>query len=124
MVAASGTNCPAPSASPNPSQSETQNQLNCLGNLESQLTAAAQAGLPLGWGTPAACAGPDAHCNWLEQRGITSPHGNPVWEIILVLLGFLITIAAVAPGAQFWFGLLVKLGALRATGPPPSSPAG
>lgn len=125
-VAAKGTNCPAPSASPSasPSPSESQVQLDCLGNLETQLTAAAQAGLPLGWGTVAACAGPDARCGLLEQRGIISPHGNPVWEIILVLLGFLITIAAVAPGAQFWFGLLVKLGGLRTSGPPPSAPAG
>jgi len=123
-VAAKGTSCPAPSASASASPGEIQVQLNCLGNLETQLTAAAQAGLPLGWGTVAACSGPDAHCNLLEKRGIISPHGNPVWAIILVLLGFLITIAAVAPGAQFWFGLLVKLGALRATGPPPSSPAG
>jgi hypothetical protein len=120
-VAAKGTSCPAPSASASASPSGIQVQLNCLGNLETQLTAAAQAGLPLGWGTVTACAGPDAHCNLLEQRGIISPHGNPVWAIILVLLGFLITIAAVAPGAQFWFGLLVKLGGLRATGPPPSS---
>ena len=116
-VAAKGTNCPAPSASP--SSSESQSQLNCLGDLETQLTAAAQAGLPLGWGTPADCAGPNANCNVLEKLGIISRHGNPVWELILVLLGFLITIAAIAPGAQFWFGLLVKLGGLRASGPPP-----
>ncbi len=27
------------------------------------------------------------------------------------------------PGAQFWFGLLTKLGSLRASGPPPAAPA-
>jgi hypothetical protein len=119
-VAAKGTNCPAPSPSP----SEGQGQLNCLGNLETQLTAAAQAGLPLGWGTVAQCAGPDAHCNWWEQRGIVSPHDNPAWQVILVFLGFLITVAAIAPGAQFWFGLLTKLGSLRSSGPPPAAPSG
>jgi len=122
MVAAKGTNCPAPS--PSPGASEGQVQLNCLGNLETQLTAAAQAGLPVGWGTVASCAGPGARCNWWEQRGIISPHGNPVWQVILVLLGFLITVAAIAPGAQFWFGLLTKLGSLRSSGPPPAAPAG
>ena len=116
-VAAKSTNCPAPSPG------ESQSQLTCLGNLETQLTAAAQAGLPIGWGTATDCAGPNAKCNWWEQRGIISRHGNPVWEVILVLLGFLITIAATAPGAQFWFGLLVKVNALRASGPPPAPAA-
>ena len=123
-VAAKGTNCQAPSPSPSPSPSEIQGQVNCLGNLETQLTAAAQAGLPLGWGTVADCTGPDAHCNWWEQRGILSPHGNPAWQLILVLFGFLITVAAIAPGAQFWFGLLTRFGSLRSSGPPPAAPGG
>ena len=128
-VAANGTNCQAPSPSPSPSSSsssspsEIQGQLNCLGNLETQLTAAAQAGLPLGWGTVAPCAGPDVHCNWWAQRGIISPHGNPAWQLVLVLLGFLVTVAAIAPGAQFWFGLLTKFGSLRSSGPPPAAPS-
>ncbi len=120
-VAANGTNCKAPSPSPSPS--EIKDQLNCLGNLETQLTAAAQAGLPLGWGTVTACSGPNAHCNWWERRGIVSPQGNPAWQLILVILGFLITVAAIAPGAQFWFGLLARFGSLRSSGPPPAAPA-
>jgi len=32
-----------------------------------------------------------------------------------------ITIAALTPGAQFWFGLVVKLNSLRSTGPPPAT---
>jgi hypothetical protein len=43
---------------------------------------------------------------------------------VLVLLGFLIMIIALVPGAQFWFGLLSKLGTLRATGPKPAADAG
>ena len=123
QVAVKATNC-QPSPSPSPSASDIKDQLNCLGNLETQLTTAAQAGLPLGWGTVAACAGPDANCNWWAQRGIISPHGNPTWQLILVLLGFLVTVAAIAPGAQFWFGLLTKFGSLRSSGPPPAEPAG
>ena len=117
-VAAKGTDCPA---SPDPSSSESQ--LTCLGNMETQLTSAARAGLPLGWGIVSDCAGPDANCNWWDQHGIFNRHGGSPWQFILVLLGFLITIAAIAPGAQFWFGLLAKLGSLRASGPPPSSSA-
>jgi hypothetical protein len=79
--------------------------------------------LPFGWSIVSDCAGPDAHCNWWDQHGIFNRHGGSPWQFILVLLGFLITIAAIAPGAQFWFGLLAKLGSLRASGPPPPAPA-
>jgi hypothetical protein len=41
--------------------------------------------------------------------------------VILTLIGFLATIVALAPGAQFWFGLVVKLNSLRSTGPPPAT---
>jgi hypothetical protein len=87
------------------------------------VSAAAQAGLQLGWGTVPACAEKGAHCGWLAQRGITNPQGGSPWQVILVLIGFLVTIAALTPGAQFWFGLLVKLNSLRASGPPPAASA-
>ena len=125
-VAAKGTNCPAspsPSPSPSPSSSSSESQLTCLGNLEAQLTSAARAGLPFGWSIVSDCAGPDVHCNWWDQHGIFNRHGGSPWQFVLVLLGFLITIAAIAPGAQFWFGLLAKFGSLRASGPPPPAPA-
>ena len=96
----------------------------CLADLEEQLSAAAAAGLPVGWGTVRACTQPGAHCNWLDQRGIFSRHGNSFWQLVTVLIGFLIMIIALLPGAQFWFGLLTKIGTLRATGPPPAAPAG
>ena len=121
-VAAKSTNCTAPS-SPSPSPGSSSSQLDCLGNLETQLTSAASAGLPLGWGIVSDCAGPEARCNWWDQHGIFSRHGGSPWQLILVLLGFLGTIAAIAPGAQFWFGLLTRLGSLRASGPPPAAPA-
>ena len=62
------------------------------------MSAAAQAGLPLGWGTVPACSKQGAHCGWLAQRGITNPQGGSPWQVILVLLGFLTTIAALTPG--------------------------
>ena len=109
-VAAKGTNCPA-----------GQNPQDCLTNLQAQLSAAATAGLPIGWGTVRDCLSPIAKCNWTDQRGLFSRHGHSFWQLVLVLAGFLIMIIAIVPGAQFWFGLLSKIGTLRATGPKPAA---
>ena len=109
-VAAKVTSCPA-----------TESQQECLANLQGQLSAAATAGLPIGWGTVRDCTQPGARCNWLDQRGIFSEHGNSGWQLVLVLIGFLTMIIALVPGAQFWFGLLSKIGTLRATGPKPGT---
>jgi hypothetical protein len=98
-----------------------ENQQDCLTNLEGQLSAAASSGLPIGWGTVRDCTEQGARCNWLDQRGIFSRHGESFWQLILVIIGFLIMIIALVPGAQFWFGLLSKLGTLRATGPKPTT---
>ena len=100
-----------------------ENDQDCLANLEGQLSAAASAGRPIGWGTVRDCTELKANCNWWEQRGITSRHGNSVAQVLLVLIGFLIMIISIVPGAQFWFGLLTKLGTLRATGPKPATAA-
>jgi hypothetical protein len=64
-----------------------------------------------------------ASCHWWQQRGILNPKGSSGWQLVLVIIGFLLTILALTPGAQFWFGLLVKLGAIRSTGPKPPTPA-
>ncbi len=109
-VAAKVTSCPA-----------NQSQQDCLSSLQGQLSAAAKAGLPIGWGTVADCAAPATACNWLDQRGIFSPHGGSPWQVVLMLIGFLITITALVPGARFWFNLLSKLGSLRSTGPKPAA---
>jgi hypothetical protein len=109
-VAAKATSCSA--------KESTQ---QCLGDLQGQLSAATQAGLPIGWATAAVCAKPKTSCNWLDQRGIFSPSGGSGWETVLVLVGFLITIIALTPGARFWFDLLGRLGSLRSTGPKPAS---
>jgi hypothetical protein len=98
-----------------------ESQQDCLANIDGQLSAAATAGLPIGWGTVRDCTEPKAHCNWLDQRGVLSRHGDSAWQLILVLVGFAFMIIALVPGAQFWFGLLSKLGSLRDTGPKPAS---
>jgi len=108
-VAARGTNCPA-----------GQDPQACLAKLQAQLSAAAAAGLPVGWGTVRDCVAPGARCNWMDQRGLFSRHGHSFWQLILVLAGFIIMIIAIVPGAQFWFGLLSRIGTLRAAGPKPA----
>jgi len=108
-VAARGTNCPA-----------GQDPQACLAKLQAQLSAAAAAGLPVGWGTVRDCVAPGARCNWMDQRGLFSRHGHSFWQLVLVLAGFLIMIIAIVPGAQFWFGLLSRIGTLRAAGPKPA----
>lgn len=109
-VAAKVTSCPS-----------GESPQECLTDLQAQLAAAATAGLPIGWGTVRDCTEPNARCNWLDERGIFSRHGNSGWQLVLVLIGFLIMIIALIPGARFWFGLLSKLGTLRATGPKPGT---
>jgi hypothetical protein len=104
----------------NTTSCQNQSQRDCLAGLQKQLSDAAQAGLPIGWGTVPDCAVPKTSCNWLDQRGILSRHGGSGWEIVLVLIGFLITIVALTPGARFWFDILGKLGSLRTTGPKPA----
>jgi hypothetical protein len=105
-----------------PSSCATASQ-DCFADLEGQLSAAAAAGLPIGWGTVRDCTQAGVRCNWMDRRGFFSRHGNSAAQLILVLIGFLIMIISVVPGAQFWFGLLSKLGTLRSTGPKPASPA-
>jgi hypothetical protein len=92
-------------------------QLACLTNLQAQLPAAIHPGVPIGWGTVADCAAPETTCNWLDQRGIFSPLGNSGWQVVLILIGFLIMIIMLVPGAQFWFGLVGRLGILRSGRP-------
>jgi hypothetical protein len=108
------------SVAANTTSCQKQSQRDCLAGLQKQLSDAAQAGLPIGWGTVPDCAAPKTSCNWLDQRGIFSRHGGSGWEIVLVLIGFLITIIALTPGARFWFDILGKLGSLRTTGPKPA----
>ncbi len=109
-VAATSTQCPA-----------GQDQPTCLKNLEQQLSDASSAGLPLGWATVDACVGASSGCDWLDQRGLFNHAGGSGWQLLLVLVGFALTIMALVPGARFWFDLLGRLGSLRSTGPPPST---
>jgi hypothetical protein len=59
--------------------------------------------------------------DWMDQRGLFSRRGGSFWQFVLVLVGFLLMVIAIVPGAQFWFGLLSKIGAIRSTGPKPAA---
>jgi len=107
----------------NPCPGSSPDEQNCLANLEKRVSGAAQAGLPLGWGAVPACTAQNVKCGWLERYGITTPGDGSWWQVFLAVLGFLATIAALTPGAQFWFGLVTKLNSLRSSGPPPASSA-
>jgi hypothetical protein len=107
-VAAKDTACPA-----------GRDQQSCLVDLETRLVEAANAGLPIGWETVPECAAPTSGCNWWDSRGIFDHDGGSFWRVLLLVIGFLLTITALVPGARFWFDLLGKLGSLRTTGPKP-----
>jgi hypothetical protein len=107
----------------NPCPASSPDQQDCLANVEKRVSDAAAAGLPLGWGAVPACMAQNVKCGWLERYGITTPGDGSWWQVFLAVLGFLATIAALTPGAQFWFGLVVKLNSLRSSGPPPASSA-
>ena len=111
-VAAQSTACPA-----------GQDQRTCLVDLETRLADAAGAGLPIGWETVPECTSATSGCYWWDRRGIFDHDGGSAWRAVLLLIGFLLTITALVPGARFWFDLLSKLGSLRTTGPRPPGAA-
>jgi hypothetical protein len=95
---------------------------DCLTELREEMQTIRASGLPIGWGAVAACATPDASCNWLEQHGLADPDagtGQDIQTLLLVLAGWLLMVMATVPGARFWFDALSRLGSLRSSGPKP-----
>ncbi|HEX7269304.1 MAG TPA: hypothetical protein VF256_18035 [Streptosporangiaceae bacterium] len=93
----------------------------CLADLQAKIGLLRLGGLPVGWAGVPACA--QRSCSWLDRRGLTNPGKNgidSVGAILLALLGWGLMVAALIPGARFWFDLLSRLGTLRSTGPRPS----
>jgi hypothetical protein len=71
--------------------------------------------LPLFWQTTnPACTTATAECGTLERVGLDTVGG---W--VIAIIGWLITVVALAMGGPFWFNLLNKIASLRATGDPP-----
>jgi hypothetical protein len=44
--------------------------------------------------------------------------------VLILLVGYVIMVAALIPGARFWFDLIGRFGSLRYTGPKPSKDEG
>ena len=94
----------------------------CLADLQAKIGLFRLGGLPVGWAGVPVCA--QRSCSWLDRRGLTNPGKSgidSVGAVLLVLLGWGLMVAALIPGARFWFDLLSRLGTLRSTGPRPSA---
>lgn len=92
-VAVQNGECPQPG---------TANLEGCLTQFRDKIEAAQQQGLPIGWGDDT------------RSRAFSS-----LGSALLTLLGFLLTVVALVPGARFWFDAIGKAGSLRSTGPKP-----
>ena len=65
--------------------------------------------VPVGWTPVANCVIPHVECNWLDRYGIFSRLGGSIGQATVTLIGLLLTIVALLPGARFWFNLLSRL---------------
>jgi hypothetical protein len=95
----------------------------CVTSLQEQLSSARVAGLPIGWSVVAECANDGADCGFWARYGlIDRAEGWWDWQPVLRVLGLVLTVFALVPGARVWFDLLGRLGSLRTTGPRPAAP--
>jgi hypothetical protein len=105
----------------------TKDPAACLSALRAEVSTFRDAGLPIGWGTVAACAttAPGMpSCDWLQARGLTDPGpthnlGSDLLFFLAALVGWALMVLTLLPGARFWFDALSRLGSLRASGPKP-----
>jgi hypothetical protein len=95
-VAVSSNKCPA-----------TEDPLECLVDFKTHLSLVVQ--VPIGWTPVADCLTRSARCNWSDKYGIFSQHGHSLGQAAVTLIGLLLTIVALLPGARFWFNLLSRL---------------
>lgn len=105
----------------NSSDCGTKDPAVCLNDLQKEIREVRTSGLPLGWGTVPSCAGP-THCNWPEKYGLANPDkglSHDISYFVVIVLGWVLMILAVVPGARFWFDTLSRLNTLRSTGPKP-----
>jgi hypothetical protein len=97
---------------------------DCLQKIRSEISNVRGAGLPIGWTTASACA-TRKDCNWWQRRGLwgaPGQHGDVQAATLgLLVLGWLLMVLALLPGARFWYDILAKLGSLRSTGPKPAA---
>jgi hypothetical protein len=107
----------------NASQCQDKNPAVCLRDLRAEIQQVRGAGLPIGWSAVPACP-PSAKCGWAARYGLADPTRGPrddVFFFLLLLIGWGLMVAAILPGARFWFDALSRLGSLRSSGPKPAS---
>ena len=82
--------------------------------VEERLQAVKALGLPLGW--------PDLRVTHWHEPAYASDDRVPhsLLEVVLKILGLLLTAGALTLGSAFWFDLLNKVTNFRASGPPPA----
>lgn len=95
----------------------------CMADLRKQVATFTSAGLPLGWATVPACAGPSS-CSWGQAKGLLDPApgvgvGSDTWFFLGTIAGWALMVLTLLPGARFWFDALSRLGSLRSSGPKP-----
>ena len=90
----SATPTPTPTPTPTGTPSAADNAKAAADAVED----VKQVGVPLGW------------------RGVAVPHH--FWSWVTMILGWLLTIAAISLGAPFWFDFLGRVARLRSTGKP------
>lgn len=108
--------CPPPSNNPNNLRS---NNLGCLVRTVDQTLT--DVSLPVGW----------TESNRNQQLNLTYSANNnsanstlaPVWQILKVIGGWILSSIAIAMGAPFWFDLLGRIVNVRNTGGRPTSSA-
>jgi hypothetical protein len=103
-------------------QCGTKDPATCLGELRTEIAGSRGAGLPIGWSPVPDCRGAAAACSTTETYGLTAPHGDlpaNVGVLVPLLIGWILMVLALLPGARFWFDALSRLGSLRASGPKP-----
>jgi hypothetical protein len=101
----------------------TKDPATCVADLRGEVAKFTGDGLPLGWGTVAACAGSSV-CNWGQAKGLLDPtagadFGSDSGFLLGALAGWALMVITLLPGARFWFDALSRLGSLRSSGPKP-----
>jgi hypothetical protein len=128
-----GSQQPSPTPAPSPSDpsanpaGNSSNSAETLGQLRAEL---GDLMLPIGWTSrpPVGSLKSADFRNWPGLPWVNRDPGQWLVDCKDVvyhhLVGWLLTVIAVSLGAPFWFDLLSKIISIRASGDPPSEPAG
>jgi hypothetical protein len=104
---------PCPSPTPDDASSGENSASVVLECVSDGVKGVEDLGIPLGWG--------DGWWNWNSPENLADPRlPHDCGEVLLKIVGLLVSIFALTQGAPFWFQVLNKFVNLRASGPPPA----